>query len=149
MAAYIPLIGSNLVVSFVDAGAAAVTNSQNYVGRPGSRRFAALITVNPGSVANDLTLTLTLQNTQLFGTSAEAVAYVTEPSLSWPIVSITPASQAGAAQTPAASRASASVVAAGSLFAVREIFSISFTDDTVAGNNVSTLNIDWGYTASN
>lgn len=148
MAAYLPLIGNNLIVSFVDAGAAAVTKAP-YTGRPGTNRFAAILAVNPGAVANDLTLTLTLRNSQLFSTLADAVAFITDPGLSAPVVTISPGTQSAAAQTPAAILSNSAGVSVGSLFGVNHIFTITFTDDTVAGVNDSILNIDWGYSASN
>lgn len=64
MATYTPLIGGNIITSFVDNGAAAVTRTAGATlagaGWPGKRRASVRVTATPASVANDRILTMNL-----------------------------------------------------------------------------------------
>ncbi len=64
MATYYPLIGNNLITSFVDNGAAAVTRTAGATlagtGWPGKRRASVVVTATPATVANDRILRMNL-----------------------------------------------------------------------------------------
>ena len=154
MATYYPLIGNNIIASFVDAGAAAVTRTAGATlaaaGQTGKRRCSVVITATPASVANDRTLTL---NLVLPDGLKEISAGVSNLNLMRPTVSITSGDDNATTTTVGNQAVTYGAVTTASVGGVTKyIIPLTITtgsSTSTAGAKTFSLNVDWGASVAN
>lgn len=154
MATYYPLIGNNIIASFVDAGAGAVTRTAGATlaaaGQTGKRRCSVVITATPASVANDRTLTLTLV---LPDGLKEISAGVSNLNLMRPSVTLTSGDQQVDANTAANTAVTYGAVTTASVGGVTKyVIPLTITTGaatSTAGAKTLNLVVDWGASATN
>lgn len=154
MATYYPLIGNNIITSFVDAGAAAVTRTAGATlagdGWPGKRRCSVVVTATPASVANDRTLTL---NLLLPDGLKEISAGVSDLTLMRPSVVITSGDANADASTVGNQAVTYGAVTTATVNGATEyIIPITITTGTAtstAGAKTFNVDVDWGASVAN